>query len=205
MLVQPVALVDGVRVGLREAVGGEQAVADARPHLIALVGQQAARLVAVGLREVRAVLVQAVAGEHLVEQHQPPEIAPRRLGEERRQPDQGIRRHPLADELPDLRQIVARRMSRLVEGPVDHDPPRALVVAEVRGRHLPDVAEQDLASPPGAPPRHLVALLLRQQIRGVGKADALVEELAHLLHPVPVVVEGLRVLQDALGVHPDDP
>ena len=198
-----VAVVDRVGVGPREAIRGEQAVADTCPHLIALVGQQAASLVPVGLRKVRPVLVEAVAGQHLIEQHQPSEIVPGRFGEEPRQPDDGIDRLSPGDEVPYLRQIVERRMPRLVEGPVDHDSPPALGVVEFLRPHLPYVAEQDLARAPGAPPRHPPGL--RQPVLGLVEMQALVDELAYLLDPVSVIVQRLRVLEDALGVHPHDP
>ena len=50
MPLQIVAVVDGAGVGPGDTIRGEQAVADPRPHLVALVGHQAARLVPVGLR-----------------------------------------------------------------------------------------------------------------------------------------------------------
>ena len=203
MPLEIVAVVDGAGVGPGDAIRGEQAVADPRPHLVALVGHQAAGLVPVGLRKVRPVLVEAVAGQHLIEQHQPPEIVPGRVGEEPRQPDDGIDRLSPGDEVPHLRQIVERRVSGLVEGPVDHDSPPALGAVEFLRLHLPHVAEQDLAGAPGAPPRHPVDL--RQPVLGLVEAQALVDELAHLLDPVPVIVQRLRVLEDALGVHPHDP
>ena len=151
---------------------------------------------------VRPVLVEPVAGQHLIEQHQPTKIPSCRIGEEPRKPDDGVRRLSPGREIPYLRQIVERCVPSLVERPVDHNPPQALGVAEFLRIHLPYIAEQDLAATPGAPPRHLVRL--RKPALRCVEAEALTEELAHLLNPIAVAVERLCVLEDALGIHPHD-
>ena len=93
----------------------------------------------------RAVLVEPVAGQHLVEQNQPPQVVQRRFGEEPWKPDQGVGRFSLVHELLHLRPIVKRGVAVLVEWSIDHDPPLAARVEELLRIHLPDVAEQDLA------------------------------------------------------------
>lgn len=74
MLFEVVRGIDGVQVHRADAVGGQHDVSHPLLHLIALVVEEHPRLLAVDLRQMTAVLIEILARQDMVQQHQPPQV-----------------------------------------------------------------------------------------------------------------------------------
>ena len=77
------------------------------------------RLDAVLCGQVGREALEAISGQHMIEDHQPPEILERFLGEERREPGHGRRRLEVPLEVVDSDEIIRWRVAHIIEWKVD--------------------------------------------------------------------------------------
>src|SRR5664279_1351015 len=86
----------------------------------------------VHLAEVIGVLPPPLVGpEEPVQNHQPPQFTLTLVGEEPRKPDHGLAAKPARMQRLEPIEVLRRRVTRLVEGEVENEAPRARPVAEM--------------------------------------------------------------------------
>jgi hypothetical protein len=128
-----------------ESIGRVQTVANELAQLVPLVRQQHACLLTVGLRQLAGVLVQVVATQHEIDDHQPAQLVLRVGRQEGRQPGHRATDPAVVEEAVDLGHIVLRTVFGLVvEREVDQDAPRPFTPLEGVEGLLADVAKQNL-------------------------------------------------------------
>ena len=169
------------------------------PQLVELIPGQRLGLHTVDEREVRSVVVEAVALQDVVEHHQAAEVGQRLVAEEGGQPHE--RSCVAAAVRTQARQIIRRAEVRVVERKVNHHRPGARAATQAVVGHLADVLVQQLDFAPRAAPDELVG---REQPAGVLNAQLLEQGLADLLPPIAGVVVGLGGTQDRLDVDAGD-
>ena len=152
-------------------------------------------------REVPGVLVEVVAPQQVVEDHQLAQLGLRLHREERRQPDERPGRVVPGQEAVDPGVVLDRRVAGVVERPVDDDLPVLALRPERLVGQLADVGVEQVAPPPAAAPDERVR---QEHLVVVGDAQRLEHQLADLADAVAGVVVDPGLLQDRLGVDAED-
>ena len=182
-----------------DAVGHFELRPELDPQLIALIPGERPGLYPVDEREVRGVVVEALALQDVVEHHQAAQVGQRLVAEEGGQPHEGPRVAAAIGVQP--RQIIRRPEVRVVERKIHHHRPGARAAAQAVVGHLPDVFVEHLDLAPRPAPEKPVG---REQPAVVLNAQLLEQGLADLLAPIAGVVVGLGGAQDRLDVDAGD-
>ena len=140
-----------------DAVGAAQRLAERGGQRAAPALQLGLGMVPVLRRQVGGDLAEAVPFQQVVDDDEGGQVGLAVLGEEVRQPDDGVLLAQLALELVDAAHVVGGKAVAVVERVVHDHADRARVGLELHGRHsvrIADVIYQHLNAAGGAPPGH---------------------------------------------------